>query len=333
MLPLRHHITASPLPPNRFFTEAMLETLLRPQAWMLVASALPMEVAPLEDVRHRDWMATHTHVHAHREVLVPLAGVGRFGLAGRIYPSAPGMLFIIAGFEAHDVHYPDWSEDLDHLWLSVLRDHCVARLITAREGASRLSSAWSCLVTHEESGPALDLERESAGAPPSVARMRVVGALSLLIGAVVRQGYTEEREEERHSFQARIVRTICEHIEHTAGNGASLEHLAHIAGYSTFHFLRLFKAHTGCTVHEYIDRSRLRRAHEMQEQGCPQKEVAAALGFSCPSAFSRWYRRRRQSPSGSLPLYDPAPLPSGPSAEPASRRSATSSSSRSARSS
>lgn len=271
----------------------MLEVLLRPQAWRLVAAALPEEVEPVEDERHRRWMRGNTHAHAHQEILVPLAGEGRWGLAGHVYPSAPGTLFVIDGFEGHDLQYPDWSADLDHLWVSALRDHCVARLLAVRDGGASVSGVWSCLITREEAGPRLDPVHERAAMPPDVARLRMAGALSLLVGAVVHHGYKVEQEDERDTFQARIVQSVREHIEHTAGNGATLEHLARIAGYSTFHFLRLFKEHSGCTVHEYIDRCRLRRVREMQEQGCTQKETAAALGFSCPSAFSRWYRERR----------------------------------------
>jgi AraC-like DNA-binding protein len=291
--PCRH---AAFQPQNRFFTGAMLEVLLRPQAWRLVAAALPAEVEPVEDERHQSWTRAHTHSHAHQEVLIPLAGQGRFGLAGRTYPSAPGTIFVIDSFEEHDVQYPEWTSDLDHLWINALRDPCVARLITVREGVTRVSGAWSCLIPREEAGPPLDPVPVRAEMPPSVARLRMVGALSLLIGAIVRRGYAAEQAEERDSFQERIVQSVREHIEHTAGNGATLEHLARIAGYSTFHFLRLFKKHTGCTVHEYIDRCRLRRAREMQAQGRTRKEIAAALGFSCPTAFSRWYRSKTTPP-------------------------------------
>ncbi len=291
--PCRH---AAFQPQNRFFTGAMLEVLLRPQAWRLVAAALPPMVEPVEDERHQSWTRAHTHSHAHQEVLIPLAGQGRFGLAGRTYPSAPGTIFVIDSFEEHDVQYPEWTSDLDHLWINALRDPCVARLITVREGVTRVSGAWSCLIPREEAGPPLDPVPVRAEMPPSVARLRMVGALSLLIGAIVRRGYAAEQAEERDSFQERIVQSVREHIEHTAGNGATLEHLARIAGYSTFHFLRLFKKHTGCTVHEYIDRCRLRRAREMQAQGRTRKEIAAALGFSCPTAFSRWYRSKTTPP-------------------------------------
>lgn len=290
----RHHTTSESR--NRFFTGAMLESLLRPEAWRLVAAALPPMVEPVEDERHQSWMRAHTHSHAHQEILIPLAGEGRFGLAGRIYPSAPGTIFVIDSFEEHDVQYPEWTSDLDHLWINALRDHCVVRLITVREGTTRVSGAWSCLISREEAGPPLDPVPVRAEMPPEVARLRMVGALSLLVGALIRRGYGAEQAEERDSFQARIVQSVREHIEHTAGNGATLEHLARIAGYSTFHFLRLFKKHTGCTVHEYIDRCRLRRAREMQAQGRTRKEIAVALGFSCPAAFSRWYRTRSTRP-------------------------------------
>ena len=74
------------------------------------------------------------------------------------------------------------------------------------------------------------------------------------------------------------------------GRGVTLDMLARISGYSKFHFLRLFQRCTGQTVHTYIDHCRRQRVEAMLQQGCAKKEIAAALGFSCPAAFSRWLK-------------------------------------------
>ena len=125
--------------------------------------------------------------------------------------------------------------------------------------------------------------------PPEVARLRMVGALSLLVGALIRRGYGAEQAEERDSFQARIVQSVREHIEHTAGQRrhAGTPWRASLATAPSTSWAS--SRSTGCTVHGYIDRCRLRRAREMQAQGARERRSPWPLGFSCPAAFSRCY--------------------------------------------
>jgi AraC-like DNA-binding protein len=66
--------------------------------------------------------------------------------------------------------------------------------------------------------------------------------------------------------------------------------LAEMSGYSKFHFLRIFRTHTGMYLHDYINFCRLERVARMQKNGCYKKEIASALGFSSLSAFSRWHK-------------------------------------------
>ena len=83
----RHHTTSESR--NRFFTGAMLESLLRPEAWRLVAAALPPMVEPVDDERHQSWMRAHSH--AHQEILIQEARAA--GWQGNL-PPAPGISVI-----------------------------------------------------------------------------------------------------------------------------------------------------------------------------------------------------------------------------------------------
>ncbi|MBA2479933.1 MAG: helix-turn-helix transcriptional regulator, partial [Planctomycetes bacterium] len=89
------------------------------------------------------------------------------------------------------------------------------------------------------------------------------------------------------------IEAIKRHIAQTAGNGVTLDQLARIAGFSKFHFLRVFKKHTGTTVHAYVNECRLQRVAELRAAGLTQKDIGARLGFSCPAAFSRWFKGRK----------------------------------------
>jgi len=85
----------------------------------------------------------------------------------------------------------------------------------------------------------------------------------------------------------RILNYIEEHLEEKLTNAQ----LAELAGYSEYHFLQLFKAHTGETVMEYICRRRLFRAMDEIAAGSRIIDVAFRYGFESHSAFSRAFKR------------------------------------------
>jgi AraC family transcriptional regulator of adaptative response/methylated-DNA-[protein]-cysteine methyltransferase len=68
----------------------------------------------------------------------------------------------------------------------------------------------------------------------------------------------------------------------------SLEHLAARAGYSKFHFLRLFRDHTGLTPHSYAEGLRARRLHAALANG---ERVVDAVGDAGFGSESRVYEK------------------------------------------
>ncbi|NLN59087.1 MAG: helix-turn-helix transcriptional regulator, partial [Gammaproteobacteria bacterium] len=94
-----------------------------------------------------------------------------------------------------------------------------------------------------------------------------------------------------------IIDAIKRHIETNLPQGTDLDTLAHISGYSKYHFSRLFKRISGEKITAFIDRCRLNRVAEMRQAGAMQKEIAAALGFASPTAFANW-QRKMETPGG-----------------------------------
>lgn len=84
-----------------------------------------------------------------------------------------------------------------------------------------------------------------------------------------------------------ILNFIEEHLEEKLTN----KQLADMAGYSEYHFLQLFKAHTKETVMEYICRRRLFRAMDEILSGSRILDVALKYGFESHSSFSRAFKR------------------------------------------
>ncbi len=67
---------------------------------------------------------------------------------------------------------------------------------------------------------------------------------------------------DRERLAQEVVRDACAMIEREEAI-PSLERMAARAGYSKFHFLRLFRTHTGLTPRGYAEAVRTRRLHEL----------------------------------------------------------------------
>jgi AraC-like DNA-binding protein/mannose-6-phosphate isomerase-like protein (cupin superfamily) len=273
----------------------ILGVLQDPSAWQFVGTLLPSEVAPAADARHAAWSATHTHRHPYREVMVALTGTGVYAHTGRAYPCRPGSVFLFDTQEPHDMGYPEFSPPMDHLWITVAPDQYFAR--RHRAGTPRGSVPGSTTVLLPQTGAEGCLNacwsalRRASPLPLAIVRGRLTGCLALLLARIA-ESQLAPSFQDRVSAQRDAVDAVRRHLRQTAGSGDNLETLARLAGYSRFHFLRLFQRHTGQSLQGYIDTCRERRVAELTRQGRSKKDMAFELGFSCPSAFSRWLRNR-----------------------------------------
>ena len=66
--------------------------------------------------------------------------------------------------------------------------------------------------------------------------------------------------------------------------------LAQMAGLSKYHFLRVFKQHTGLTPHAYLLKLRVEQARKYLEQGMSPSDVASMAGFSDQSHLTRRFK-------------------------------------------
>ena len=81
-------------------------------------------------------------------------------------------------------------------------------------------------------------------------------------------------------------------LEANATSEIELEDAARQAGVSPFHFLRMFASVLGVTPHQYLLRSRLRRAaRQLTDDSKPVTDVAYDVGFNDLSNFVRTFHR------------------------------------------
>jgi len=90
------------------------------------------------------------------------------------------------------------------------------------------------------------------------------------------------------------LNAVIGHARANLTDDLSLEALARVAGFSPFHFHRLFRSLTGETLSDLVARLRLERAVALL-RATPRRsitEAAYASGFASVSVFSRAFKRR-----------------------------------------
>jgi len=89
------------------------------------------------------------------------------------------------------------------------------------------------------------------------------------------------------------IDVVTSYIHSHIGGQLELEKLAGLAGFSPFHFHRIFAALMGETIAEYVRRVRLAAAvQQLLHSPEPVTEIALAVGYETPAAFTKAFRQR-----------------------------------------
>ena len=119
-------------------------------------------------------------------------------------------------------------------------------------------------------------------------------ASALAARYLVAEEWTPTTDSRVRPLPSRLVQRIRDKMEANIAEDLSLEELSKECGYSGTHFLRMFRAATGITPHDFLISLRLQRAQALlvQNQRSSIVEVAGACGFPNQSYFANVFRRR-----------------------------------------
>ena len=114
---------------------------------------------------------------------------------------------------------------------------------------------------------------------------------TLIIQLLIRVNRLHEAAPER--LEARgdpKVQEALSYINEHFREALTVEALAERVYLSPYHFMRLFKAQTGSTVHAYVRQKRLLCAARLIREGVPANKAALDSGFGDYSAFHRAFK-------------------------------------------
>ena len=88
------------------------------------------------------------------------------------------------------------------------------------------------------------------------------------------------------------VQKVIDYIEAYLNEALDIEHLAKVAGYSPYHFSRIFKLQTGENIHSMIKRLRLAQStHKLLYQKESVTQVGLNGGYERPSSFNKAFKQ------------------------------------------
>lgn len=92
-------------------------------------------------------------------------------------------------------------------------------------------------------------------------------------------------------FNATIISQVAQYIYDHSEEAINIEGLADYAGFSKYHFNRLFFAATGFQLGDFIKRQKLEKAMFLLKTGHSNiLEVAMSVGYDSPSSFTRAFK-------------------------------------------
>lgn len=118
-------------------------------------------------------------------------------------------------------------------------------------------------------------------------RDTLVLQLLILLNRIMQESLPSAPVQDRHD--PKITAALSYIHEHLAEE-LTVERLAEQVFLSKYHFMRLFKADTGTTVHAYIRQKRLLNACRLIRDGVPVNKAVTDCGFNDYSAFHRAFR-------------------------------------------
>lgn len=258
----------------------------------LLFSRLPSDAGAEEVARGLDFHRSPDS-HYHRELHLVLQGEQVFRVGGKVFMMRSGDALFIDRWEEHGHTTPPSSKagDLPYvcailhghepMWWHIVRE--------TRPGTFVLVSDETHVILSDSLSAFFKRHVDAASVCADTHKMAV--RLATAVNAAVAE-YALALEEAAPGGASRgmSLEMVRRRIAETHGARCTVKNLAALAGLTQQTLERRFRAAYGRSVRNEIQRVREEYVHMAVVCGESQKEIAAALGFSAVSNYSRWLR-------------------------------------------
>lgn len=129
----------------------------------------------------------------------------------------------------------------------------------------------------------------------SLSESAIYGKLLFML-VLIGRNYTENKERfdatnnKQQEYTEKFM-YICDYISSHCTEDLSLDYVANLAGFSKFHFTRLFKQFTNVSFYKYLNQKRIATAEKLlANPDYTITDVALNSGFSSLSSFIRMFK-------------------------------------------
>lgn len=237
------------------------------------------------------------HWHTPYEIIMPLENHYRVKCAGNDYLLREGDIIIIAPAVLHELFAPETGKRL--IFQSKLFQFPLPELdlITA-------SISPAILITPEEYPDIhpilheLMLRIHSEHFSSNVFKDTIIYSMFFEMLVILGRSLTmqnkdtmETKDPKQKEYLEKFM-NICTYINEHFADDLTLEGVATLAGFSKYHFSRLFKQYADTSFYKYLNQKRIDHAkHLLLDPDLSVIEIALQSGFSSLSAFLRMFKQ------------------------------------------
>jgi AraC-like DNA-binding protein len=213
-----------------------------------------------------------------------LSGKGAVVLEGKEYDVLPGMAMMLEIPQKHQYRLPEETGHWEFLWVNLVGPEVLPiwRVLTNRTGPSAQLPKYSdavntavMIIKMKDRDTLLNPYENS-----SIAHRILMQLVQELLPGSVKDG--------KPDFIQNVTTFCLKNIE----SSLTIDDLAAEAGYSKFHFNRVFKEYQGTTPMAFLTQLRMNHALRLlQSTRLNVKEISGKCGYEDPSYFCKVFRK------------------------------------------
>lgn len=239
------------------------------------------------------------HWHSPMEIIMPLESIYTVECGGTTFTLQEGHIIFIFPCNMHTLTAPNKGK-------RIIFQPDVHILHHIKEVEAILSLMSPVMLITPETAPTiydtirlllLEITEEYRNSSPLSEAVIYSKLLTMLV--LMGRNYTENivdfdvTPDKRQEYTEKFV-TICDYISSHCTEELNLEQLSEMAGFSKFHFSRLFKQFSGQSFYQYVSQKRIEHAEILLASGEKSiTDVAADSGFESMSAFIRMFKLQK----------------------------------------
>ncbi len=251
------------------------------------------------------------HWHTDYEIIMPIENIFTVEIAKNTYVLNPRDIIIIPSGEIHELTAPPFGKRIIALF-----DNSLFRDLYGFESIQ--NSCYPCIV--------LRAEEENSYHPQLISLLEQIAdeyvhcrpfyetyIHSLLINFFIILGRNLNQQENKvlpmnnhiqHKYIENIL-SICKYINDHCTEDLTLIELSTLAGFSKYHFSRIFHEYAGSSYYNYLIKCRILHAETLLcDPSLSITDIAMQCGFNCSSSFNRNFRKLKNcSPKEFRSMY------------------------------